>query len=121
MTAPSMVTAQSQPIGSAAKYENEVMQWITNMIHSRVGQPMAYTLDEIKHIKPPAPKSYNGKDDIEVFEAWLADILGWFRVIGMAGPDKDLFQVDLCRIYLTSIASTWYNTEVEAWERNKMD
>jgi len=120
-TTPSMATAQSQAIGGAAKYENEIVRRITNMIHSRVGLPMAYTLDEIKHIKPPAPKSYNGEDDIEVFEAWLADILRWFRVTGMAGPDKDPFRVDLCGIYLTGIASTWYNTEVEAWERTKIN
>jgi len=112
----SMATTQSQAIGGAAKYENEIVRRITNMIHIRVGQPMAYMLDEIKHIKPPVPKSYNSEDDIEVFEAWLADILRWFQVTGMAGPDKDPFWVDLCRIYLTGIASTWYNTEVEAWE-----
>src|SRR5262245_26376042 len=120
-TTPSMATTQSQAIGGAAKYENKIMRRITKMIHSRVGLPMAYMLDKIKHIKPPAPKSYNGEDDIEVFEAWLADILHWFRVTGMAGPDKDPFQVDLCGIYLTGIASTWYNTEVEAWERTKRD
>jgi len=75
---PSVVTAQSQAIGSAAKYENEIMRRITNMIQGRVGQPMAYTLDEIKHIKPPTPKLYNGEDDIEIFKAWLVDILRWF-------------------------------------------
>ena len=78
LSAPSVVTTQSQAIGGAAKYENEIVRWITNMIQGRVGQPMAYILDEIKHIKPPMPKLYNGEDDIEIFEAWLVDILHWF-------------------------------------------
>ena len=49
---------------------------------------MDYSLDQIKHIKPLPPKVYEGEDDAEKFEKWIADLLRWFRVTGITGDTK---------------------------------
>ena len=76
-------------VNNEAAYEDIVIQRIHDTIMDRVGQPSAYNIDEVKHIKPPVHKPYNSEDNIEVFETWLADMLRWFWIIGMTGASKD--------------------------------
>jgi len=78
-------------------------------------------LDEVKHVKPTPPKQYSGEDDVKVFETWLADLLRWFRVTGITGDSKDQLRIDLCGTNLTGSAATWFHTEVEAWDRSRID
>ena len=92
-----------------ATYEDEVIHRIRETIKDQVSQDSVYTIDEVKHVKHPTPKSYSGKDDIEVFENWLAEILRWFRVTGTTGKGKDQLRIDLCGTTLTDMASTWFH------------
>src|SRR5262249_7364648 len=70
-------------------HESEIVRRITSTIHDRVGRTLPYSLDEVKHVKPLPPKPYGGEDDIAVFEKWIAELLRYYRVTGMTGPDKD--------------------------------
>ena len=70
-------------------YENAIVQKIRNTIHDRVGTEIPRDASGMKNIKPVPPKKYGGRDDIESFENWLADVLRWLRVAGVTGPVKD--------------------------------
>jgi hypothetical protein len=63
------------------------------------------------------PEKYNGENDIEKFDTWLAGLLRWFRVYNVTGDYKDSMRVDLCGTTLAGLAATWYAVEVEAWNR----
>ena len=98
-------------------YENAIIQKIRNTIHDRVGTKILRDISGMKNIKPVPPKKYGGKDDIESFESWLADVLRWLRVAGVTGPEKDQLQIDLCGTALKGLAADWFHLEVESFDR----
>ena len=57
----------------------------------------------LKNVKPATPEKYSADDDIEVFEAWLAGLLRWFRVTGITGEDNDQLRIDLSGTTMNSV------------------
>ena len=98
-------------------YENAIVQKIRNTIHDRVGTEIPRDISGMKNIKPVPPKKYGGRDDIESFESWLADVLRWLRVAGVTGPEKDQLRIDLCGTTLKGLAADWFHLEVESFDR----
>ncbi len=97
-------------------YEAELLRRYKWLVRDRVGQEQG-PLPDIKNIRVSPPEKYNGEDDIEKFDTWLAGLLRWFRVYNVTGDHKDTMRVDLCGTTLAGLAATWYADEVEAWNR----
>ncbi|KZP17250.1 hypothetical protein FIBSPDRAFT_894370 [Athelia psychrophila] len=79
----------------------------------RVGQTNNLFV-EVRGIKVNTPKSYDGTDDVSMFEEWLNVVLRTLRVINMCGPAKDAQCIDYCGIVLSGQASMWFQDEVES-------
>ncbi|KAG8714999.1 hypothetical protein FRC09_017031 [Ceratobasidium sp. 395] len=60
-----------------------------------------------------APPSYNGSGELKVFEQWVNDLLRWFRLHYMLGPDADDTRVNLIRLACTNVACDWFQHHVE--------
>ncbi|KIM85630.1 hypothetical protein PILCRDRAFT_5302 [Piloderma croceum F 1598] len=95
-------------------YEAEIMCHYRSLIWDRIGRAREQ-LPDIKNIRVSPPEKYAGEDDIEKFYTWLAGLLRWYRVYNVTGNKKDSMRVDLCGMAVTSLATTWYADEVEAW------
>ena len=68
-------------------YEDEIITRLRSTIQDHVGRASMYNAALLKNVKPAMPEKYSGDDDIEVFEAWLAGLLRWFRVTGITGEE----------------------------------
>ncbi|KAG8727479.1 hypothetical protein FRC12_022467 [Ceratobasidium sp. 428] len=60
-----------------------------------------------------APPSYNGSGELKVFEQWVNDLLRWFRLHYMLGPDPDDTRVNLIGLACTDVARDWFQHHVE--------
>jgi hypothetical protein len=103
------------------EYEDTMICCIRTTIRDGVGRAMTHMLDKVKHVKPMPPKPYGGKDNVQLFETWVADLLHWFRVTGITSDSKDQLCIDLCGTNLTANAATWFHTEVEASRQVRLD
>ena len=94
---------------------------LRDTFRDRVGKAVTYDPAVVKLLKPSPPEKYNGEDDIEVFENWLAALLRYFRISGLGGRANDQLRVDLTGTNLKGLASDWFHTEVESWDRETLD
>ena len=68
------------------KYLRAIHEKYHHMIDDYVGERLKSN-SGIKMPKVPEPKTYNSKDDIEIFDRWLISLLRWFRVNQYCGLD----------------------------------
>jgi len=81
------------------------------LIRDRVGhRPPAGP--EIKGLKPEPPRKYDGKNDIELFDQWLLELLNYMRIYKMCGNAHDSLRVDIAGQFLEKQALDWYTQEV---------
>jgi hypothetical protein len=99
------------------EYEDVVIRRLRKSIKDQVGKETRFDSTVLKNLKLPQPEKYAGEDDIEVFENWLSGLLKWFRITGCTGKQHDKLRVELCGTNLKDLASDWYRTEVEAFNR----
>ncbi|KAG9123237.1 hypothetical protein FRC07_000065 [Ceratobasidium sp. 392] len=60
-----------------------------------------------------APPSYNGSGKLKVFEQWVNDLLRWFRLHYMLGPDADDTRVNLIGLACTDVVRNWFQHHIE--------
>ncbi|KAK7682712.1 hypothetical protein QCA50_014095 [Cerrena zonata] len=90
--------------------------WIRETLRERITEYIP-ELPVIRGLKITQPESYNGSDDLEVFEEWLARVCRWMRLTGAVGPEQDRARVDLLGTVLSSTAQHWYNSVVDGPHR----
>ncbi|KAH7918194.1 hypothetical protein BV22DRAFT_995065, partial [Leucogyrophana mollusca] len=71
-------------------------------------------IPEVKGAKPTTPDTYDGKDDIEMFESWLSKTLRWMRMLRMVGPNYDRLRIEYLGSTLTGLALSWYEQVIES-------
>ncbi|KAF8546417.1 hypothetical protein OG21DRAFT_1527849 [Imleria badia] len=80
----------------------------------RVGLPMGPVEPEIKVMNPPKPRNYRGQDDLEKFDDWVSQLLKYYHMFKVTGPNRDEDRVLYTRLFLEGIASEWYNQGIES-------
>jgi len=103
------------------EYQDEIIRRLRDTIKDRVGTAVTYDPAVVKLLKPVPPDKYNGEDDIEVFENWVAALLQYFRISGLGGRVNDQLRVDLTGTNLKGLASDWFHAEVESWDREVVE
>ena len=58
------------------------------LIDRHVGQEVDHN-NNVKALRVPEPKTYDGEEDPEVFKRWLTGLLRWFRINRYCGPALD--------------------------------
>jgi hypothetical protein len=66
-------------------------------------------------IKVPLPDSYDGTSDLELFENWLAQLLGWFQMynLDVDSPEIDRVRLQILRQQLKGRASSYFQQRSE--------
>ncbi|KIM51038.1 hypothetical protein SCLCIDRAFT_54133, partial [Scleroderma citrinum Foug A] len=68
---------------------------------------------EVKAMKITQPKAYKGQDSIDIFNEWVNQMLRWFRIYKVTGPDRDVDRVTYTGACLEDLAAQWFDQEVE--------
>ena len=92
--------------------EQSSTEWIRKAVRDKLATP-ANELPALKGLKLQPPELYSGKDDIEVFSNWIAQLFRWMRLAGLSGPDMDRSRVDVLGQMLSGEAQQWYNSVVD--------
>ncbi|KIN97515.1 hypothetical protein M404DRAFT_96431, partial [Pisolithus tinctorius Marx 270] len=90
-------------------------------IWEQVGQPTGQLGPEVKAMGVPKPGKYKGQDDLKEFDNWLGQLLKYFCMFKVTGPDHDVDRVLYTYAYLEGLASQWYDQEVESPNRQIRD
>ena len=64
-------------------------------------------------MKITQPKAYKGQDSIDIFNEWVNQMLCWFRIYKVTGPDRDVDRVTYTGACLEDLAAQWFDQEVE--------
>ncbi|THH19186.1 hypothetical protein EUX98_g8824 [Antrodiella citrinella] len=72
----------------------------------------------IKQLKPATPDSYNGEDDAERFETWIASVVRWLELNNVVGEAVDWYRVKLLGQLLKKDASEWYLQVIQPREQD---
>ncbi|KAF8547828.1 hypothetical protein OG21DRAFT_1526896 [Imleria badia] len=75
---------------------------------------------EIKAMNLPKPGKYGGQDDLEKFDDWVHQLLKYYRMFKVTGPNQDDDRVLYTGLFLEGIASKWYNQEIESPDRRTL-
>ncbi|KAL0059579.1 hypothetical protein AAF712_013670 [Marasmius tenuissimus] len=87
-------------------------------IREAVGEMIPY-IEGLKNIKIKEPDSYQGSDDIEVFDDWFLVLLRWRIVNRMGGPDLDVMRVQCTGMMVSKKALQFFNDEISSPHRMK--
>ena len=68
-------------------------------------------------MKITQPKAYKGQDSINIFDEWVNQILRWFRIYKVTGPNHDVDRVTYTGACLEDLAAQWFDQEVEGPDR----
>ena len=90
--------------------------WIRRIIAEKLANPIPEN-PAFKSLKVSPPEAFDGKDDGETFDTWLAQVCRWFRLTRVAGPDMERVRVDLLGQVLTGEAQRWYNDVIDNPDR----
>ena len=91
-------------------------EWIRRIIKEKLSDPVPEN-PALKSIKVSPPESFDGKDDGESFDTWLAQVCRWFRLTRVAGPEMERVRVDLLGQVLSGEAQRWYNDVIDNPDR----
>ena len=83
-------------------------------IDEQVGQPTGPLGPEIKAMNLPKPSKYGGQDDLEKFDDWVSQLLKYYCMFKITGPDRDEDRVLYTGLFLDGIAVEWYGQEIES-------
>ena len=72
-----------------SEYHQHLIDGIKTLICQMVGHTRQYPSD-FKGVKAPGPEPYGGKNDIEVFDNWLRNLLRFFQLNKMCGYEYDM-------------------------------
>ncbi|KAI0670220.1 hypothetical protein C8Q78DRAFT_991856 [Trametes maxima] len=94
------------------------VQRLLDMIQEMVGEeatepPPAY----LRITKMTLPKPYNGKDNLDVFEIWVHNLLEFFRTLRITGPLLDRNRLRILGDCLSDDAASWMYTTVRSPSR----
>ena len=95
-------------------------EWIRRAIREKVGSVLP-EIPALSKLKLSPPTSYEGGSDIEVFDAWLAQLCRWLRLARIVGPASDSERVDVLGQVLAGPAQLWYNTVIDSPQRVERD
>jgi len=65
-----------------------------------------------KSPKVPEPKAYNSKEDAEVFEGWLKNLLRWYCINRYCSMEHDEDHISCTALFLQGDALCWYDDNV---------
>ena len=68
-------------------------------------------------MKITQPKAYKGQDSINIFNEWVNQMLHWFRIYKVTGPDHDVDRVTYTGACLEDLAAQWFDQEVKGPDR----
>ena len=71
-------------------YTDTLLDHYRQHIYEAVGRPSNPVGPEVKAMKITQPKAYKGQDSIDTFDEWVNQILHWFRIYKVTGPDRDV-------------------------------
>ena len=94
-------------------YMNTLLDWYRQRIYEAVGQPSNPAGPEVKAMKITQPKAYKGQDGIDIFDEWVNQMLHWFRIYKVTGPDCDVDRVTYTGACLEDLVAQWFDQEVE--------
>ena len=94
-------------------YTNTLLDWYRQCIYEAVGRPSNPVGPEVKAMKIAQPKAYKGQDSINIFDEWVNQLLRWFRIYKVTGPDCDVDRVTYTGACLEDLAAQWFDQEVE--------
>ena len=64
-------------------------------------------------MKITQPKAYKGQDSTNIFDEWVNQMLCWFRIYKVTGPDRDVDRVTYMGACLEDLAAQWFDQEVK--------
>lgn len=106
-----VITSQPTPSG-VIQYENDALHRLKIWIRERVGSMIS--APEIKGLKVQVPDAYGGADSIQESEEWLGNVLRYYRVLRICGPDLNHERVVHLGLMLKGKALDWFVREVES-------
>ena len=68
-------------------------------------------------MKIAQPKAYKGQDSIDIFNEWVNQLLRWFRIYKVTGPDRDVDRVTYTGACLEDLVAQWFDQEVKGPDR----
>ena len=92
---------------------NTLLDQYRQHIYKAVGQPSNPAGPEVKAMKIAQPKAYKGQDSINIFNEWVDQLLRWFRIYKVTGPDCDVDRVTYMGACPEDLAAQWFDQEVE--------
>jgi Retroviral aspartyl protease len=93
---------------------------IRTIIRENVGQgtPLeGQAADVLKRIKIDSPSKYDGKDNADLFDSWILNLVRWMRMQNLVGPARDKERLLVLGFYLEGDAHTWFDDIVAAPDR----
>ena len=98
-------------------YTNTLLDWYRQRIYEAIGQPSNPAGPEVKAMKIAQPKAYKSQDSINIFDEWVNQLLCWFRIYKVTGPDRDVDRVTYMGACLEDLVAQWFDQEVEGPDR----
>ena len=94
-------------------YTNTLLDRYRQRIYEAVSRPSNPAGLEVKAMKITQHKAYKGQDSINIFDEWVNQLLRWFRIYKVTGPDCDVDRVTYMGACLEDLAAQWFDQEVE--------
>ena len=94
-------------------YMNTLLDRYRQRIYEAVGQPSNPVGPEVQAMKITQPKAFKGQDSINIFNEWVNQLLHWFRIYKVTGPDHDVDRVTYTGACLEDLAAQWFDQEVK--------
>ncbi|KAK7678118.1 hypothetical protein QCA50_018911 [Cerrena zonata] len=113
-----------QPPNYVGRYDEGHFQnasatdWIRQAVRDKLGTP-SQDLPALRQLKLTLSGTYDGKDDIDIFDSWMSQICQWMRLARLCGPELDSERVDVLGTLLTGDALQWYNSVID--NPNRLD
>ncbi|KAF7968478.1 hypothetical protein HWV62_30501 [Athelia sp. TMB] len=85
---------------------------ITQLIEHKVGTHIDVP-PGLKQPKLSEPPKYSGSHSHDDFVDWLSTFLNWLRGHYICGPATDTIRVNYLGLYVDSVASDWFHTEID--------
>ena len=98
-------------------YTDTLLDQYRQRIYEAVRQPSNPVGPEVKAMKITQPKAYKGQDSINIFDEWVNQMLCWFRIYKVTGPDRDVDRVTYTGACLEDLAAQLFDQEVEGPDR----
>jgi hypothetical protein len=99
--------------GDQVHFRDRLIVIIRRTINTYIGQHFPAD-PNVKNLRAPSPKKYDGTDDIDLFMNFLKSVLRHMAINGFGGEDFDQYRVMIIGHYLEGKAESWYNKYVDA-------